>query len=252
MDGHFKLEIDGARATITLDNPPVKNRLLASDLPGLNDILAKIENDADIRVAVLRATGEHAFCSGYAVGDIGDTDWEKNPLEEVCDRLEALPMPTICALNGNVYGGAVDLTLTCDFRIGVPGMNLAIPAVRLGVHYWPNGLSRHVERLGLGLAKRLFLAQETFTGEQLLDLGYLDYLAPLDELAARTDELAAKLAGHAPLPMRGMKRALNQVARGNLDIEATKAAILECMSSEDAREGPRAFAEKRAPVFKGR
>jgi len=252
MESHFNLEIDGARATITLDNPPVKNRLLASDLPGLNDILGRIEADPAIRVAVLRATGETAFCSGYAVGDIGATDWESNPLEEVCDRLEALPMPTICALNGHCYGGAVDLTLACDFRIGVPGMNLAIPAVRLGVHYWPNGLSRHVERLGLGLAKRLFLAHETFTGDQLHALGYLDYLAPLAELRERTDALAAKLAGHAPLPMRGMKRALNQIARGTLDVAATQAAIQECMSSEDAKEGPRAFAEKRAPDFQGR
>lgn len=252
MSTNFFLHIDGRRATITLDNPATKNRLLASDLPDLDAILATIEARDDLRVAVLRAAGQDAFCSGYAVDDINATDWKRNPLEEVADRLAGLRIPTICALNGHVFGGAVDLTLCCDFRIGVPTMKLAIPAVRLGVHYWVNGLRRNVERLGLNVAKRMFLTNETFDGTQLFDLGYLDYLVPFDSLVERTDALAEKLENGAPLALQGMKHALNQIARGALDEDATRKTILACMESDDAKEGPRAFAEKRAPVFTGR
>lgn len=251
-DTHFRLDIQGPRATITLDNPPMKNRLLRTDLPGLVKLLDQVAANKDLRVLVLTASGEGSFCAGYDVGKIEPREWDENPIEIAADRIEALAIPTICSLNGNCYGAAVDFTLACDFRIGVPAMEVAIPAGRLGVHYWLNGLRRNVERLGLSLAKRMYVGYETLKGPELLALGYLDHMVPFTDLKAATDRYADRVAGLAPLAVQGMKRALNQIARGKVDEKLVKETIRVCMASEDAKEGPRAFAEKRKPVFHGR
>jgi len=168
------------------------------------------------------------------------------------DQLEDLRIPTICALNGSVYGGATDLALACDFRVGVEGMELGMPASRLGVHYYLSGLRRYVTRLGLGAAKRLFLTGLPMDAKQLLEIGYLDEVVPAAELAARVDALAATLASRAPLAVQGMKRALNDVARGNSDRAEVEAAVTRCMRSEDLVEGLVAWKARRPPVFRGR
>jgi enoyl-CoA hydratase/carnithine racemase len=161
-------------------------------------------------------------------------------------------MPTLAALNGGVFGGASDLALACDFRLGVRGMRLFVPPARLGLHYYPNGLRRFVERLGPGTAKRMFLLAEEFSDQELLRVGYLDWLIDAAELQARTDKIAQQALDLAPLPLAGMKRAINQIARGALDETRTLDAIAECYGSDDLKEGLAAYNEKRRPVFHGR
>ena len=90
--------------------------------------------------------------------------------------MESFPAPTICALNGGVYGGGVDLAMACDFRIGVQGMKMFVPPARLGIHYDPAGIARVVQRLGAQMARRVFLLAENFDDQALLDCGFLDYL----------------------------------------------------------------------------
>ncbi len=247
----FNLGIEGPVATITLDRVERHNVITAADLPRLDDCLGRVEDDDALRVLVLTGAGEKTFCSGFDIGAIGDTDWSENPLDRVLDRLENLPLTTICALNGSVYGGGADLALTCDFRIGVLGMRMFVPPARLGVHYHLGGLRRFVERLGLGPAKRLLLAAETFADAELLAIGYLDYLVAREELVSRAAALADEIAGLAPLALRGMKRSLNSIARGALDAEAAQAAMLACLRSRDFAEGAAAYAEKRTPRFTG-
>jgi enoyl-CoA hydratase len=242
-------------ATIRLNRPAHMNRLHREDLLALRAHFDAVAGDPALRVLVLTGTGP-AFCSGYHIGhlDAGDSAASDDPqlFERTVDALEALAMPTLARLNGGVYGGATDLALACDFRIGVQTMELRMPAARLGLHYYPNGLRRYVSRLGVGPAKRLFMLAESVDAAELLRIGYLDFCVPTDRLDAQVQSLVASLAANAPLALRGMKASLNEIARGEFDLEATRSREACCAASADLREGLAAFAEKRAPRFVGR
>lgn len=243
------LTVEGSRATVQLRRPYHHNRLEPADLAALMDIFRTVEADRTLRVLVLTATGR-SFSAGYHIGAFGQA--ESGPtLEAVIEALERLSVPTICALNGSVYGGSTDLALACDFRIGVEGMKLVMPAARLGLHYYPSGMRRYVSRLGLNVAKKLFLTAEPMGTDALLAAGYLDEAVPPAELMAHVDRLAERLQAGAPLAVQGMKKALNDIARGeDVDAEITTRAAVVAQSADFA-EGRLAWREKREPRFSG-
>lgn len=247
------LSFDHGRATLTLNRPEHHNRLHGEDLLALQSHLLAVQADPDVRLLVLTGAGA-TFCSGYHLGELGDSATPGGPelFEQVVDALEALPLPTLCRLNGGVYGGATDLALACDFRVGCRGMALRMPAARLGLHYYPGGLRRYVSRLGLAQAKRLFLLAENLGADELLRIGYLDQLVDRAHLDAAVQTLADALCAGAPLALRGMKCSLNEIARGDADAGTLRARVARCAASADLREGMAAFAERRAPRFAGR
>ena len=251
--------ISEGRATIRLNRPREHNRIEPDDLAVLRETFTRIDDDPKIRVLVLTGTGK-SFSSGYHIGALVERHATKrdgaepgsDSFERVVDRLEALRVPTIAALNGGVYGGSTDLALACDFRIGVDGMRLLMPAARLGIVYYPSGIERYVTRLGVAAAKRLFLTAQPIDTEEMLRIGYLDWCVPAAELMARVDALAATLAANAPLALAGLKRAINEIAGGRLDRAALAAARSHCAASEDHAEALKAWSEKRTPLFRGR
>lgn len=246
------LAVEGRIATIRLNRPEVHNRIEPDDLRALHHLLDRIEGDTELRVVVLTAGGK-SFSSGFHIGKIGAAaDGDDSAFGSFADRLERLRLPTICALNGGVYGGSTDLALACDFRLGVTGSSMFMPAARLGVHYYPGGLQRYVSRLGLNNAKRLFLTAEKLGAEEMLRIGFLTELLPPDRLEARVRELAATLADNAPLAVQGMKAALNAIARGDADLAEIEAASRASKHSADIQEGRAAWLEKRTPRFMGR
>lgn len=253
MSDTIKLAIDGPRATITLNNPAKHNRLGPPELTRFKAGLDEVDANKDVRLLVITGAGDKTFCAGFDIGSIADRpDASGTGFESLVDKVEAMRMPTLAALNGGVFGGASDLALACDFRLGVKGMRLFVPPARLGLHYYPNGLRRFVERLGPGTAKRMFLLAEEFSDIELLRVGYLDWLVDAADLPARTEKIAQQALDLAPLSLSGMKRAINQIARGALDEKRTLAAIAECFRSDDLKEGLAAYSEKRRPAFKGR
>ena len=257
MTDTVQLVLRGPRATITLDDPAKHNRLDPAGLSALRAAIEKADADPDVRVTVITGAGEKTFCSGYDLGSISASErsaqsTNDDSFEKVMDRLEAMRMPTLCALNGGVYGGATDLALACDFRLGVRGMKFFMPAARFGLHYYPGGLRRYTQKVSPSFAKRAFLLSEDFSDTELLAVGYLDWLVDRAEFEDKVEEKATKLASLAPLSMAGMKRAIEQFAQATPDVPSIRVSAEACAGSEDLREGLAALRERRPPVFKGR
>jgi enoyl-CoA hydratase/carnithine racemase len=245
------------RATIRLNRPREHNRLEPGDLAVLRETFTRIDHDPHVRVLVLTGTGK-SFSSGYHIGALLERKAGKpepgqadDTFEIVVNRLEALRVPTIAALQGSVYGGATDLALACDFRIGVEGMRMLMPAARLGIIYYPSGIERYVNRLGVAAAKKLFMTAEPIEAAEMHRIGYLDEIVAADELDARVDALAATLAANAPLALAGIKRAINETAAGRLDRDALGEARARSSASDDHAEALKAWSEKRKPLFRG-
>lgn len=254
-EGPPLLHLQDGRATLTLNRPAHHNRLHVEDLLVLQQHIATLASDPGVRLLVLTGTGR-SFCSGFHLGDFdrqpGQPGAGPQLFEQTVDALETLAVPSICRFNGSVFGGATDLALACDFRVGVAGMQLRMPAARLGLHYYPSGLRRYVSRLGLATAKRLFLLAEAVPADDLLALGYLDKLVPAAQLDTTVQALADALAAGAPLALRGMKLSLDEIARGEFHLSALREREAACAASQDLQEGRLAMAEKRPPRFSGR
>ncbi|ASK34649.1 3-hydroxybutyryl-CoA dehydratase [Alcanivorax sp. N3-2A] len=244
-----ELSVESAVATITLRRPEQANRLEPEDLETLLAHLDTVNADPTILVLCLRATGKY-FCSGYNIGAIGGA--RRVDFEQVANALEQARPVTVAVLQGGVYGGATDLALACDFRLGGQATDMFMPAVRLGLHFYRGGLERYVTRLGLDNAKRLFLTADRLGAEELLRIGFLTELCAGDALESRADQLCDTLAGQAPMALLGMKNHLNHIARGTLDAQALQQDVQRAFQSEDLREGQAAWLEKRPPRFSGR
>lgn len=246
----IRAEIDGVVARITLDRPETHNALDQAAMRALRDVLADWAGRDGLRALVVTGTGR-SFCAGAALGDVAGADWSDSTLTATCDALEAFPAPTVAALNGGVYGGGVELALSCDFRVGVTGMRAFAPPARLGIHYDPAGLRRAIDRLGSQTTRRMFLLAETFDAEELLGCGFLDHLVAPETLEAKVADLTATLAGLAPLAVRGMKRTILELSRGALDADAARTRIAACLASADHAEGLAAQRDRRPPRFTG-
>lgn len=249
------LEIAGGCATIRLNRPAHHNRLHVEDLLALQRHVDTLGGMPELHALVIRASGP-SFCSGFHLGGFDEAGAAASAgphlFEQTVDALEALPLATVCRMQGSVYGGATDLALACDFRLGCPAVDAFMPAARLGLHFYRRGLERYVSRLGLDVAKRLFLTADRIGADELRAIGFLTELTDADMLAARADALCATLAANAPLAVQGMKRHLNHIARGVLDADALQRDIAGATASADLQEGRAAWAEKRAPRFEGR
>lgn len=244
------LEVDAGVARITLRRPRQANRLAVDDLGALRGLIERVNADETVRVLVMAGEGRH-FCSGFDLAALGAIDAGAR-FGELADALEAARPITIARLHGGVYGGAADLALACDFRLGAPAVEMFVPAARIGLHFYAGGLRRFVDRLGLATAKQVLLAGRTLDAQSLLGCGYLDQLLPdVATLDAALQALVGELLGMAPLALLPMKRHLNAIAAGRLDPERLAADIVRARDSADLAEGQAAWAGKRPAVFKG-
>lgn len=174
------LTMEGAVATITLRRPSQHNRIAPEDPGVIRQHLTQLEATPGVRMLIITGTGEKTFSSGYTLGAIKDQ--LDSRFEDMLDHIERFPLPTLCVLNGSVYGGATDLALCCDFRVGVQGSRMLMPASRIGLHYYPGGIRRYVTVLGLAASKKLFLTAQTISDHEMLRIGFLSDLVPFDKL----------------------------------------------------------------------
>ena len=243
--------VDGAIARVTLDRPDQHNALHAADVTALRTFLDEVDADRDVRVLVLTGAGDQTFSSGASLPQMQTGEMSGEIFDTLTGRLARVRVPTVCALNGSVYGGGAELALCCDFRAGRRGMRLSVPAARLGVCYPIGGITRYVERLGLSSASRILLAAEEVEAEELLRIGYLTHLFAVEDFAAGVEALATRLASLAPLAVASMKELLLDVAAGRADPARARERVEACAASSDFEEGLRAWRERREPRFTG-
>lgn len=208
------LQRDGAFLRITLNRPAEHNRLDPADVDALAALLDDLHRTPP-KALVITGAGERSFCSGYTLQAI--IDELDSRFERMLDSLEALPCVTIAALNGGLYGGATDLALCCDVRIGVPGMRMFMPAARFGLHYYPGGLRRYIARLGLPAASKLMLTAMTVETDELLRIGFIGEAVERDALAARVDAYLQSIETTEPTVVARMKAHLIALAQRHAD-----------------------------------
>ena len=245
------LDIAHPVAILTLRRPENANRLEPDDLTAIVAHLAAVNRDPAILVLQIRGEGKH-FCSGYDISSLAAQAGNPIGFEDMANAVEVARPVTIAVIHGGVYGGGTDLALACDFRIGTNAAEMFMPAARLGLHYYRGGLERYVTRLGLDTAKRLFLTAERIDARTMRACGFLTDLVSAGELEASIARLTDALVATAPLALLGMKKHLNRIARGALDVDDLNRDIARAAESEDLREGAAAWAAKRPPKFTGR
>ncbi|MBZ5603790.1 MAG: enoyl-CoA hydratase/isomerase family protein [Acidobacteriia bacterium] len=235
--------VDGHVARVRLNRPAEHNRIEPADLDLLASHIAAVNANRDVRVMILESSGK-TFSSGFHLGAIGAGAPQR--FEQVADALAWCRVPTVAAIQGSVYGGAADLALACDFRVGAPHIELMVPAVRLGIPYYPSAIERFIHRLTPRAVKRILLLCERVNAAELLECGYLDEVVPAEELDSRVEALAAQIAALAPMAVQALKAQFNRFDRA-----AASEAVRACLASADHKEGLAAWLEKLTARFTG-
>ncbi len=244
-------------ARLTIANPERRGALDHE----LLDALAGHLRTLDARCLVLRGTGA-VFSAGYDIGNLQGQSFEESaerlvahPFHDALEALEAYEFPVLAAVNGHAIGGGLELAVTCDIRLAAQGIKLGMPPAKLGLIYSHTGLRKFIDLCGPANTAELFYVGRNVDAERAERMGLVNEVVEPDELDERVLDLAAEIAANAPLSLAGNKRALRALRSQPLP-EAVERELIElresCFRSEDFREGVRAFAEKRRPVWRGR
>jgi enoyl-CoA hydratase/carnithine racemase len=227
--GRPALQIEGSVATITLRRPGEHNRIDPDDPQVVLRHLEEIDKSREVGVLVVTGEGEKTFCSGYTLTQISSR--LDRSFENMLDRLEQSKVPTICAMNGSAYGGGTDLAMCCDFRIGVQGSRIFMPAAKFGLHYYPGGLRRFVTRIGPTATKKIFLTAQSLSAEELLRIGYLTDLVAPDALKTKVQAYVDAIAQCERGAVNSMKQHIDALVLGTWSEAAGRAAYEESMVS---------------------
>jgi enoyl-CoA hydratase len=250
--------VHGPVATILLDRPAKLNALTPEMLRELDDELGRLAEDRASRVVVVRGAGNRAFCAGADIERFADL----GPLEmwrswttlghAAFARLAALPQPVIAAVDGNAFGGGLELALAADFRIVAEEARLGLPEAGLGTVPGWGGTERLVDAVGRARAKEVILARRILDGRTACDWGLASRAVPAVELDAAVDALTEALLGGAPIAVELAKQLVDAAADGvpSRTLEPLAGALSAV--THDLAEGVAAFRARRTPAFQGR
>jgi enoyl-CoA hydratase/carnithine racemase len=263
-DGKLLLDepADGV-VRLTISHPAKRNALDHPILDAITTTLGDLASRRSQARCVL-VTGAHGmFSAGYDIGEIPEGEFEEraerlvaHPFTEAIDALEAFPHPTLAVLPGHTIGGGLELALACDLRVAQEGIKLGMPPAKLGLVYSHTGLRRFLDAIGATRTRELFLLGRYVDAPTALAWGLVNRVAAAGELEAVALDIAAELAGNAPLSQTGNKRIIAELLRaeGELapDVEEELIELRrQSFASQDLREGMRAFGERRPPRWRG-
>ena len=248
-------------AVITLNRPEVHNAVNSQMCAEVGAALEHVANEPEIRVAVITGAGQKSFCAGadlkaVAAGDFGsEKQAGKWGFAGITDHY--INKPIIAAVNGFALGGGTEIALAADIVIASEQASFGLPEVALGLIAGAGGILRLSRQVPLKIAARAILEGEAMSAADAARWGLVNEVVPHEELVERAVRIAEKVAANAPMAVRMSKEVLYRGLDAPLDFPPTARAINQdyvnrIMQSEDAKEGPRAFAEKRQPIWKNR
>jgi len=243
---------------VTFNRPQARNAFTFAMYERLAEICGQADNDRSIKVLVFQGAGDKAFASGTDINQFRAFTTPQNALDyesridRVLGRLEQCRVPTIAAINGACTGGGAGIAACCDLRIGTKSVRMGFPIARtLGNCLSMSNISRLTALVGPARVKDLIFTARLLGAEEAAAIGLLsEVVEDLPALQKRADELAANVAGNAPLTLNATKQAVARLVR-RLSREEGEDLILMCYMSRDFREGLDAFLNKRAPKWAG-
>jgi len=249
-------------ARLTLSNPARRNALDHEVLDAFAATLPGLERGIEVRCVVVTGEGS-VFSAGYDISGIPEETFAEqaeslvaHPFHAAMEALSSHPAPVVAAINGHCLGGGLELAVRCDLRVCAASASLGMPPAKLGLIYGHTGLREFIEAIGVARTKELFLLGSTLTAERAERIGLVNEVVPDERLPEAALALAEEIAANAPLAARGNKRAINMLASFPRLTPEQEEELVElrrsCFSSEDFREGIRAFEEKRKPRWRGR
>lgn len=253
----IRLEVSGHRATVTIDRPGVLNALDGEHARALEDTWTALAADERVRVVVLTGAGERAFCAGADL-KAGDPEGlaylqARNPHGFGGISLRPrFPHPVLARVNGHALGGGLEMVLGCDLAVAAEEATFGLPEALVGRVPLDGGVALLARALPPKLARELLLTGRRIAADEALALGLVNRVVARAELDAAVEELVERLLAAAPLSQRAIKHWLAGPADPVAAREAVPDALLRAVDSEDGAEGPRAFREKRKPVWRGR
>lgn len=264
----FNYSQNGHIAVLTINRPEARNALNPEVLVKLATAWKRVRDDENIRVAVICGTGP-AFCAGMDLGRMiplitgarpPEDEWDEAVIADPSIGHRALlrdfdtEKPVIAAINGFAIAGGMELVMGCDLRVAADTAKFGLQEVKWAIFPGGGSTVRLPRQVPYSRAMEILLTGEQFTAERMLDYGFLNYVVPGQEVLDKAVELAEKIAGNGPLAVTAVRRSVREAIgvpeAQALDRESVISATV--YATEDAREGPRAFMEKRKPVFKGR
>ena len=256
----IRVETHEGIRTLTVDRPEKLNALNAAVLEMLDVRLAEVQNETDLRCVIVTGAGDKAFIAGADIGELSrltplDGREHARRGQALLDRIENLPFPSIAAINGFAYGGGLELALACTLRVASENAKMGLPETSLGILPGYGGTQRLARLLGKAKAAELVLtAEKGITAAEALRLGLVNRVVPAGQALASALGLAQTIAKNGPIACRyaleAIRRGVEMPLAEGLAYEATLFGL--CASTEDMKEGMKAFLEKRAANFTGR
>ena len=258
-----RLQVDtiGAVGWITFDQPEKKNAISGDMWRGIPEAMTRFEADPAVRCVAFRGAGTEAFAAGADISefdtvraDPGAVGAYDDLLDRVLRSIQDSSKPSVALIHGYCLGGGLEVALACDLRYCGESAQFAIPAAKLGLAYSIEGHKRLLETVGHARAREIMYLGHRYGAGEALAMGLVHRVLPDSELPTYVAAVLATLQERAPLAIANSKAIIEEFVKssGAADHVRMQAAIERCASSEDYREGRRAFMEKRNPRFKGR
>jgi enoyl-CoA hydratase len=256
---NIAVETRDAVATVTINRPDKLNALNDRTMEELDAAFLALGADPGVRGVILTGAGEKAFVAGADIAELSTqspVDGKERSIrgQRVLDRIENLGKPVIAAVNGFALGGGCELALACHIRIASENARLGTPEVKLGIMCGYAGTQRLSRLVGKGRALELLLTGEMVDAQEALRIGLVNRVVPKDKLLDEADALLRKMLANGPVSLRFTMEAVN----AGLEMPLAEAAYLEATlfglicTTEDMKEGTKAFLEKRPAKFQGK